>query len=107
VFFGVCFIIVCLSVSFVVYCLAQVMAIRGRAECEKSSAFECGFESVGRARVPFSLRFFLLAVVFLIFDIEVVLVSPLPMVMFRSLYRRLLVGIIWFLFLLLIGLLYE
>ena len=47
-----------------------------RPTAEKLENFECGVESFGNARSPFSVKYFLIAILFVLFDVEVIFMYP-------------------------------
>ena len=47
-----------------------------RADVEKSTAYECGFDPFGEARAPFDVSFYRVAILFLVFDLEVAYLFP-------------------------------
>nr|YP_010454241.1 NADH dehydrogenase subunit 3 [Sepietta oweniana]QXJ42270.1 NADH dehydrogenase subunit 3 [Sepietta oweniana] len=98
-------IIVILNVFLLV--LGLIINKRSYKDREKNSPFECGFDPSIYTRAPFSMRFFLLAVIFLIFDVEIILLMPLTMNIMHSNTHWPLTSSIIFLIILLVGLLHE
>ena len=74
---------------------------------EELSPYECGFEHHTVSRIPFSLRYFLLTLVFLLFDLEIVLLVFVPSFIIVKNNLLILLLVFVFLFVLFIGLLYE
>nr|YP_010869766.1 NADH dehydrogenase subunit 3 [Dendrobaena veneta]WGU49274.1 NADH dehydrogenase subunit 3 [Dendrobaena veneta] len=86
---------------------AWVLSSRSYNDREKSSPFECGFDPKSTARIPFSMRFFLLAIIFIVFDIEIVLLMPIPTSLIVNNMNTMLLTSMLFLLILLLGLLHE
>ena len=73
---------------------------------EKLSAYECGFPAFGDARTKFDVRFYLVAILFIIFDLEIAFLFPWAVVLDSiGVFGLVSMGI--FLFILVVGFIYE
>ena len=52
------------------------LSIYEHSSIEFASPYECGFEPIGVSHVPFCIKFFLLAIIFIVFDVEVAFFVP-------------------------------
>nr|YP_010728534.1 NADH dehydrogenase subunit 3 [Endochironomus tendens]WEF49775.1 NADH dehydrogenase subunit 3 [Endochironomus tendens] len=64
-------------IAFIVMGLSTLLSKKKMKDREKLSPFECGFSPFNSSRLPFSIRFFLIAIIFLIFDVEIALILPM------------------------------
>ena len=65
------------AISFAVITIAaSSLIVPRRMNATKLSPYECGVEPVGSARARFEIKFYLVAVLFILFDIEAVFLSP-------------------------------
>nr|YP_009469684.1 NADH dehydrogenase subunit 3 [Atergatis floridus]AVE15415.1 NADH dehydrogenase subunit 3 [Atergatis floridus] len=94
-------------IAVIVMILASILSKKTILDREKNSPYECGFDPKGSARLPFSLRFFLIAVIFLIFDVEITLLLPIASISNISNIFSYISTSIMFLIILLLGLYYE
>nr|UEK25852.1 NADH dehydrogenase subunit 3 [Pachygrapsus fakaravensis] len=94
-------------IASIVMILATLLAKKTINDREKNSPYECGFDPKGSARLPFSLRFFLIAVIFLIFDVEITLLLPIASTLNITNVFSWITTTLIFLIILLFGLYYE
>nr|QFK69054.1 NADH dehydrogenase subunit 3 [Phymatostetha signifera] len=95
--------------TFMTIMMMMIMMISKKTfmDREKASPFECGFDPLSSSRTPFSLHFYLMAVIFLIFDVEIVLILPITIIMKYSIITEWMMSSSMFIIILTLGLLHE
>jgi len=74
-FFILVFILIAMGMAIAMFLLSKILAPNS-PDSEKLSAYECGFEAFDDARGRFDVRFYLVAILFIIFDLEVAFLFP-------------------------------
>nr|UKO33026.1 NADH dehydrogenase subunit 3 [Stenochironomus sp. 3CZ] len=96
-----------LIISFITMFLSTFLMKKKNQNRENLSPFECGFNAINSPRLPFSIKFFLIAIIFLIFDVEITLILPLIFTMkYSNLFMWMMTNFI-FLLILIMGLFLE
>jgi len=85
--------------------IALSLSRKSSSDYEKASPFECGFIIQTKARHSVSVHFFLLTVIFLVFDVELILLFPIFLTPYSA--QLALWGFLALLFLLVVGIFYE
>nr|UGS80393.1 NADH dehydrogenase subunit 3 [Lachesilla picticeps] len=99
--------IVILLIANLLMMLCIIICKKSFIDREKLSPFECGFDQKSSSRLPFSLRFFLIAIIFLIFDVEITLILPAIVNMNFCVPSSWMIINSFFLIILIIGILHE
>ena len=99
------FIIIALAVSLIAPIIGYILSPK-RPDPQKLSTYECGFEAFSDSRSPFDVRYYLVAILFIIFDLETAFLVPWAVV-FRKLGAEGMITMGIFLGLLTIGFVYE
>nr|YP_009295532.1 NADH dehydrogenase subunit 3 [Mastocarpus papillatus]AOL58016.1 NADH dehydrogenase subunit 3 [Mastocarpus papillatus] len=99
------FLLVSTLLSFAIFILSYLL-VPQKADQEKVSAYECGFNPFDDARATFDIRFYLVAILFLIFDLEISFLFPWSLVL-GEISATGFWSMITFLIVLTIGFIYE
>lgn len=83
-----------------------ILSFTSKIDFEKSSAYECGFQPFSEANYPFEVQFALIAILFLLFDIEILYLFPLGTSIIQCQTIELLYILLFFIIVAL-GLIYE
>ena len=97
------FISLLLSIGFIV---ANLLASPSNPDPEKLSAYECGFEAFDDSRMEFDVRFYLVAILFIIFDLEIAFLFPWAISLGNIGFLGF-ISMMIFLFILTVGFVYE
>ncbi len=97
------------GIGAVVLVASHIFGQRGTHSAIKDSPYECGMLAVGSGHARFAVKFYVTAMLFILFDIEVVFLIPWVLVFreFLAVSLPILLPVFFFLFVLILGLVYE
>nr|YP_006234056.1 NADH dehydrogenase subunit 3 [Archaeocroton sphenodonti]AET63096.1 NADH dehydrogenase subunit 3 [Archaeocroton sphenodonti] len=95
-----------MAIPLIIIIIFFIFKFKNLKNKEKLSPFECGFDPFSFSRASFSLKFFFIGIIFLIFDVEIVLILPYPILLSNK-NLSIFVSFILVNLIIMLGLLYE
>nr|AZL93405.1 NADH dehydrogenase subunit 3 [Habroteleia persimilis] len=106
-FYVIIFIMLIFMLSFIIYLMNLLISKKMFNIREKSFPLECGFNMINNHRLPFSIQFYYISILFLIFDIEISLIMPMIQKLYYNNFFNWLMTFLIIMIILLIGLMLE
>lgn len=100
-----CFFVLCVALSSIIFLLSFVLSTKSD-DVEKLTAYECGFNPFEDSRAEFDIRFYIVAILFLIFDLEISFLFPFSVALDTN-ESITFISMLIFLFILTVGFFYE
>jgi len=100
------FILVAFSLGVLLLGLTFILAFENKIDYEKSSVYECGFNPFADSRYRFDVKFYLVSILFVIFDVEILYFFPFALSLHHLPWSSVLLFLLFFLVLFL-GIIYE
>ena len=104
---GRIYLIVLFGITLALVCVGYVLGVKTEYRREKLRTYECGFEPITSSRQAFCLRFFILAIIFLVFDVEIALLIPYVLTVGEGMRWGIRGLVFGFVLILILGLLHE
>nr|YP_010583071.1 NADH dehydrogenase subunit 3 [Farynala dextra]UGN61517.1 NADH dehydrogenase subunit 3 [Farynala dextra] len=98
---------VILFIMVIIMIMMMMFSKKTILDWQKSTPFECGFNPMSQKRLPFSTHFFLIAIIFLIFDIEIIIIMPVTLTLKTTFMKMWVITSTLFIVILIMGLYHE
>ena len=97
--------LICILLSFIINFFSFLLGIKEKSQ-EKVSIYECGFNPISNTGLFFNIKFFVIGIIFLMFDLEIIFLFPYSVISYFINYEAM-VLVIFFIFFILIGFFYD
>nr|WPW47392.1 NADH dehydrogenase subunit 3 [Asclepios apicalis] len=94
-------------ISMILIMICSIISKKSKNNREKMTPFECGFDPKSSSRMPFSIQFFMIAIIFLIFDVEIIILLPTIKILQMTKMKSWFLTTSMFLIILILGLYHE
>nr|YP_009501885.1 NADH dehydrogenase subunit 3 [Arytainilla spartiophila]AWU48850.1 NADH dehydrogenase subunit 3 [Arytainilla spartiophila] len=106
-FLSTIFVSLILFILNIILYMLPIFGIHKKLDREKASPFECGFDPFSKPRISFSIHFFSISLMFLIFDIEITIILPTPILMHKIKMINWIISCFFLFSILILGLMIE